>query len=241
MDPVKAKFYLASFELRCEKNSLVLRGLVSPTGITKVHFPTRVDSIWEALIGSKVEVILDGFLAVGYLVRQSVEHGSFHEIRFKDPPDDLKNYILQKTISEGVDPGWQRKFPRIPIMDGDENDLPIPNLCVVRFIGQEIFVNVMNFTLGGIRIRTLTNVLSELRVGSMVHFDLIASNGTVMPNICGEVKNIALHQSEEVGNNTITRSFGLEFKDLDPVNERRYKALIKEYCLVLQKKLSQAE
>jgi len=236
MDPIQAKFYLASFELKHEEHSIALRGLISPTGITKVHFPTKVDPIWTALVGSKVEVVVDGYTIAGFLVKQSVEHGNFHEIRFRDISPGAANYLLQKIIAEGVDPGWRRKFPRIPIVEGEESDLPIPNLCVVRFIGQEIIVNVMNFTLGGIRIRTLTNVLSELRVGSVVHFDLIATNGAVMPNLCGEVKNIAIHQSEEVGSTNITRSFGLEFKDLDPVNERRYKDLIKEYCLVLQKK-----
>lgn len=238
MDPNKAKFYLAVFEIRHMGHSLELRGLISPSGITKVHFPLKADPIWATLVGNKVDVVVDGYSISGFLAKQSVEHGNFHEIRFREMPEAVSIYLAHKIASEGVDPGWKRKFPRIPIVEGDEDDLPVPNLCVVRFIGQEVFVNVMNFTLGGIRIRTLTNVLSELRVGSIVHFDLIATNGAVLPNVCGEVKNIAIHQSEEVGSSDITRSFGLEFKDLDPVNERRYKDLIKDYCLTLQKKFT---
>jgi hypothetical protein len=112
---------------------------------------------------------------------------------------------------------------------------------MVRFVGQEHFVNVMNFTLGGLRIETMGDTLAELRVGAHLSFDLITTNGEVFANLSAEVRNIAVHERENPdGTKSSTRSFGLRFKEMDPVNDRKYRNLIREYCLILQKRFSQS-
>jgi len=58
-----------------------------------------------------------------------------------------------------------------------------------------------------------------------------------MANLNGEVRNMAVHEIEKDGRKTLTRSFGLRFVDMDPANERKYRQLIKEYCLVMKVKL----
>ena len=108
---------------------------------------------------------------------------------------------------------------------------------MVRFVGQEIFVNVLNFTLGGIRIETIGDHLGEIRVGAVLSFDLLTSTGEIMANLTAEVRNIAAHESNEDGSRRVSRSFGLRFTNMDPVNERKYRTLIRDYCLVLQKRL----
>lgn len=235
MDPIKAKFYHASIEIEKDGYSLSVKGLVSPSGATKIHFPTSADPFWLTQVGQVVQVQIDGFWLKAVLLQQFIEHGSFYELRFKDLIQPLRDYFWQRISSEGISPGWQRKFPRIPVGNNLDPDLPIPNLCIVRFVGKEIFVNVVNFTLGGIRVQTLTDVLAEVRVGTVLHFDLMASNGLLMPDLSAEIKNLSAHEGE---NGAVTRSFGLEFREMDPVNEKKYKDLIKEYCLVLQKKLT---
>lgn len=241
MDPIQTKFYQANLDLEKGKETLSVRGLVSETGVTKIFIPSGLPDFWKDQLGQLITVKLDGIKIQAIFVQQFIEHGTFFELRFRNVDEPQKNYIRQRIAVEGISPGWQRKFPRIPVNAKNDPDLPVPSLCMVRFVGQEIFVNVMNFTLGGIRIETLGDNLAEVRVGSLLHFDLVASNGAVMANLNGEVRNMAVHEIEKDGRKTLTRSFGLRFVDMDPANERKYRELIKEYCLVMKVKLGEKD
>jgi len=241
MDPVDKKFYQASFDIMSGVETLSLRGLISEDGITKIFIPTGLPEFWRTQVGQPVDLKLDGLILKAVLSQQFVEHGTFFELRFRNLKEPQRNYIRQRVSAEGISPGWKRKFPRIPIGEANDPELPVPSLCMVRFVGQEIFVNVMNFTLGGLRIETLGDNLAELRVGSVIHFDLVASNGTVMTNMSGEIRNMAVHEHEKNGYKLLTRSFGMRFVNLDPANERKYRELIKEYCLVMKMRFEEDE
>jgi PilZ domain len=239
MDPVKAKFFHASMLVEFQGNSIEMKGLVSETGVTKIFMGGNSADAWKSVVGEKVTVILGPVTLQGNLLQQFVEHGTFYEIRFFNVDEPIRDYLRQRVQAEGVNPGWQRQFPRIPVKGLDDPELKVPNLCMVRFVGQEIFANVVNFTLGGIRIETLGDSLNELRVGALLHFDLVTSNGEVLANMGAEVRNIAVHDRGSSGGSHLTRSFGLRFVDMNPVNERRYRELIRNFCVVLQKRYGQ--
>jgi hypothetical protein len=239
MDPIQPKFFQSSFEIEYEGATLSLRGLISPAGVTKIFLNTGLPEAWKGAIGETVTVRLEQMEIPGVLLQQYVEHGTFYEIKFRDLAEPVLAYLEGRMRHEGISPGWQRKYPRIPVKGYEDPELPVPNLCMVRFVGQEIFVNVMNFTLGGLRIETLGDSLGEIRVGSVLHFDLITSTGEIFANLSGEVRNIAVHDRRSVEGLSLTRSFGLRFVDMDPVNERKYRNLIRDYCMVLQKRLTE--
>jgi hypothetical protein len=234
MDPVKAKFYQANFEIESGGHSLSLKGLVSESGVTKI-FQANMPAFWDNQVGRTITLRLDRMVIEAVWLKQFVEHGSFYELRFRGLEEAHRNYIRQRIASEGISPGWQRQFPRIPVNDGQDPSLPVPSLCMVHFLGKEVFVNVVNFTLGGLRIETIDDELKELRVGSVVQFDLGTSSGGVMPNLTGEIRNVAEQERTEEGGTKKTRAFGLRIINWDPVNERKYKELIKDYCLAMQK------
>jgi hypothetical protein len=76
-------------------------------------------------------------------------------------------------------------------------------------------------------------------VNSTIHFDLITSTSEILANLSAEVRNIAVHDHKTPeGESTLTRSFGLKLIDMDPVNDRKYRALIRDYCMILQKRLT---
>jgi hypothetical protein len=237
MDPIQAKFYESNFEITYLGNSFAMRGLVSESGITKVYLSAGLPETWRERVGNPLKVKLDMFEIGAVLLQQQVSHGTFYEVRFQNLPEPARQYIRQRILAEGISPGWKRDFPRIPVSRVVDPELPVPNLCMVRFVGQEIFVNVLNFTLGGIRIETLGDHLAELRVGSMLSFDLLTSNGEIMANLNAEVRNIATHEGHADKTQQTTRSFGLRFQGMDPVNERKYRGLIRDYCTVLNKRL----
>jgi hypothetical protein len=236
MDPIKAKFFQGNFDLEHGNNKINLRGLLSEQGITKIFLTGAVPDFWKTMIGQAVVVKLDSLTISGVLIQQFVEHGSYYEVRFRGLDENQKTFLRQRTTTEGISPGWQREFPRIPLGGLADPELPVPNLCMVRFAGQEFFVNVLNFTIGGIRIETIGNSLGQVRVGAILHFDLLTSTGEILGNLSGEVRNLSEHEHTD---KTLTRSFGIRFVNLDPVNERKYKELIKAYCLILQKRLAE--
>lgn len=230
MDPVKAKFYQASFEIEIGGESIALKGLVSERGITKIFHP-HMPSFWQEQAGRTVNLTLDNMRISAVFLRQFVEHGSFYELRFHGLQEAHRNYIRQRVAGEGISPGWQRQFPRIPVNNALDPNLPVPSICMVHFLGKEVFVNVINFTLGGLRIETIHDELRELRVGALIQFDLGTSAGAVLPGLNGEIRNVA----EEERDGRKVRAFGLRIVDWNPVNERKYKELIKDYCLAMQK------
>lgn len=239
MDPINPKFVAATVEIEYQGNTLEVKGLVSATGITKIYVSSGLPPIWKTALGQEVKVRLDGLSLPGTFIQQQVEHGVVYEVKFGELEDPVKLYIEQRMRSEGISPGWKRKYPRIPVKGYDDPELPVPNLCMVRFVGQEIFMNVMNFTIGGVRIETIGDSLSEIRVGSTLHFDLITSTSEIFANLSGEVRNIAEHETNTPEGRTITRSFGLRFVNMDPVNERKYFHLIRTYCELLKKRLTE--
>ena len=236
MDPIHPKFFQSAFDIEYSGQVLNMRGLISTSGITKI-FLTELPASWKAAVGEAVTVRLDKIDIGGVLLLQHVEHGTFYEIKFRALPEPVLAYLEQRIKTDGIPPGWQRKYPRIPVKGYEDPELPVPNLCMVRFVGQEVFVNVMNFTLGGVRIETLGDNLGEIHVGAILHFDLITTPGEILANLCGEVRNIAVHDYRaNDGTTRLTRSFGLRFIDMDPVNERKYRSLIRDYCIILQKR-----
>ncbi|RYZ96781.1 MAG: PilZ domain-containing protein [Proteobacteria bacterium] len=237
MDPIQPKFYEAAFDITYQGNSFTMRGLVSESGITKIYLSAGLPDAWRERVGNPLKVKLDMFEIGAVLLQQQVSNGTFFEVRFQELPEPARQYIRRRIEAEGVSPGWKRDFPRIPVTRVVDPELPVPNLCMVRFVGQEIFVNVLNFTLGGIRIETLGDHLGELRVGSLLSFDLLTSNGEIMANLSAEVRNIATHEGSADGELQTTRSFGLRFQGMDSSNERKYRTLIRDYCTVLNKRL----
>lgn len=237
MDPIQAKFFSSSFEIEFKSQKITLKGLISDQGITKIFFPAEALEEWRHNVGQEVTVRMESLKVTGILTQQFVEHGTFYEIRFRSIDENQKHFIRQRVGSEGVSPGWQRQFPRINVDGGVRDpDLPVPNLCMVRFAGKEYFVNVLNFTLGGLRIETIGDSLKEIRVGAVIHFDLVTNTGVILANLSGEVRNMSTHEHEGKG---VTRSFGIRFVNMDPVNERKYRELIKDYCLELQKRIGE--
>jgi hypothetical protein len=236
-DPANPKFFQANVEMECNGARCEARGMISERGVTRIYLSNGPPK--EFRFDMPINVKVDFLNCQGILMKQIVEHGIFYEVQFLNLKEAQLDYIRQRVESDGINPGWQRKFPRISVVGMNETDLPVPNLCMVRFVGQEVFVNVMNFTLGGLRIETMGDALGELRVGARIQFDLMTTMGDVLRNMPGEVRNISFNEQNTKEGKVITRSFGIKLLDVDPVNEKRYKGMIKDYCLALQKKLNE--
>lgn len=233
MDPIKPKFFQCDFDLFFLSENIKFRGLVSEQGITKVYIPKDLPAVWQDAVGQAVCARIDGIDFPAVLMQQFIEHGTYFEVRFRNLDENQKKFLRQRISTEGISPSWQRQFPRIPVQKSEDPDLPVPNLCIVRFAGQELFVKVIDFTIGGLRIETIGHHLREVRPGAILHFDIATNTGVVLAGLTGEVRNVADHTHPD---KTVSRSLGIKLVELDPTNKRKYKELIRDYCLVMKQK-----
>ena len=241
MDPIQPKFLHTAFDIEYQGDTLPLRGLISLAGVTKIFLRAGLPETWKRAVGQTVIVQLGKLKIPGVLLEQEVEHRALYEIKFRELPESMRSHLESRLQAEGITPGWQRQHPRIPVKGYEDAELPVPHLCLVRLAGQEILVKVMNFTVGGIRIETLGDTLREIRVGSHLHFDLMTSRGETLFDFKAEVRNIATHEHQGGQGPSLTRSFGLMFLEIDPVSDKKYRMLIRDYCIILQKRLGDKE
>jgi len=238
VDLQQPKFFQSDFQLEFKDISLGLNGLVSASGITRIFLPEMMQDVLEGVVGEHVRVRLDGKETEAVLSQQLVADGAFYELRFRSAPEALARYIEGRAKIDGASPGWERKFPRIPVVEGKDDGLPRPNLCMLRFGGQEHIANIRDFTLGGLRVEAPAAQLSSLRAGSLLELDLVTTAGDLILNISCEVRYIAIQERPGEGELAPMRAVGLRFIEMETAADRKYKSLIQEYCVALRKRLA---
>lgn len=231
------RFVAAKLRIEFNGQSTEVDAHVSTMGATRIFFQNTLPPFLSASFGKEISIIYKNHSCTGLLIQQNVDHGIYYDIKFLKIPAEANDQIQKDIDAEGSTPSWIRKHPRITV-ESMETELPVPSLCTVYFLGQPHFVNVLNFTLGGIRVETVSDELEGLRVGAKVQFDLIATNGMVFNNMSGVVRNISTRIEQRESGAITCRSFGLQLVDMHPINEKNYKQLIKEYCLMVQKKIA---
>ena len=230
----QVKFFPADFTLEFEGSAIPLRGLLSESGITRVVPVAGLPNNWKNAYGKPCKVSLDKLQVEGVLIQHFDSGGACSLIHFTNLDDSQRSWIQRLVVSGGVFPGWQRKLPRISVETKD-SELPMPSLCTVRFAGSEIYVEVLNFTLTGLRIKAVGSQMAEARVGMRIQMDLITNRGGTITNFSVEIMNISVHDWVGGEQDSPLRYFGLKITDMSAEGKKTYKELIRDYCLAVKK------
>jgi len=215
------KFFPADFSVAFQGKQIPLRGLLSELGITRVVAIENLPSDWKNIFGKTSTITLDQFKVPGVMVQHFDAGGACTLVRFFELGSEQRDHIRKLIDSGGVLPGWQRKLPRIPV-ESEDPDLPLPSLCTLRFAGQEVYVEVKNFTLGGLGVKAMGTQLADARVGTQLQLDLITTRGDTISNFSAEIMNISVHdRALEIGDTSTLRFFGLrKFCDYDVLSTK---------------------
>jgi hypothetical protein len=234
----KAKFLSASFRLICQGTTFDLRGLISEWGVTRVYVETRPPPYIETAIGHLCTIELGRLTMKGRLSRHFSEGASFFEIRFEKMDEPQLTFLQNLMETEGIHPGWIRRYPRIPVKQAEDQKLLVITLCLIRFLGEEIFAPVQNFSLGGMGIELEgADMFRDARVGKVVNLDLMTNQGEVLKNITAEVRNVSLIESVVDGKITITKRWiGLRFQNIELEQKTRFHGLIRDLCSELKRR-----
>jgi len=226
----KAKFFRSNFQLENQGQVFELSGLVSDYGITKVSILSRPPPFIDTAFGHLIKIQIGDVAAEGLLVRNYTDLGTGYEVRFQELGEAQRIILRQRMELEGGFPEWVRKFPRISVKDALALDLPVFNMCFIRVLGGESFVSVLNFTLDGIRVEIIGDDLKDVRVGMVVHFDLLTNADISLENVSGEIRNMSVIEQEQDGERRVTRSIGIRLQPLEYVQKRKMDKLITNLC-----------
>jgi hypothetical protein len=235
-DPIFPKFLQKTFLIRHNDTAMSLSGLLSTNGITRIYSKDVDEAkILAMLVGKLIQVRLGDHDLQGVLERQFSESGAFFEVRFVNLAPTALAEIQANVNASGGAPGWHRNHPRVPVELALQSNLVVPSLCIIKTGKGEHYLNVVNFTLGGVRLETMNDVLSEVKVGEKLAFDLLTSLGEFISGLEGEVRNIGTHHLRDKSVMDVKRSFGIKLGQMSYQNDKKYKAIIKNLCESLKK------
>jgi hypothetical protein len=207
-----------------------VQALVSNYGVKYVYDEQDLPDEARATLGVDVQMSYKGIPALCRLIRESNAAGSIYSLRFVNPSKALLKEIDKDVKASGLPSPWMRGLPRLSTEVG-KLPLPVPVLAILSYNNGTHYLNIRNFTLGGLLLEYLGNDLGALGVGAMMEFDLVTSGGDKMTGMEGVITHTATEFSDGSGSSVY---FGVKFLPFSSLNEMRYRGLIREHCELLR-------
>lgn len=215
----KISVFVAGEEVR-------VQALVSTYGAKYVFDDDDFPEAARALLGSEVQVSYKGIPARCRFVRETNPAGTIYSLRFLHPSSLLLRQIEKDVATSGLPSPWMRGLPRL---DTAAKHLPIPVLAVALHGSGTFYMNVKNFTLGGLLLEYSGASVEGLAVGTRLEFDLVTNGGDKFPDIGGTVTHISAELQDSSGS-AGKFQIGIKFASMTAVTELRYRGLIREHC-----------
>jgi hypothetical protein len=207
-----------------------IQALVSVYGVKYAFDDIELPEAARTYIGYEVQMSYKGVPGRCRIIRESNNAGTIYNLRFVNPSRTLTNMIERDIRESGLPSPWMRNLPRLTT---DMKDLPAPALAVLNFRGEIHYLNVKNFTLGGLLLEFVGGMLHGVVSGTRFEFDLVTNAGEKLADVAGIVSHVSVEVNEQDG--SLSHSyFGLKFLPMDVFNETKYRELIREHCLLLR-------
>lgn len=207
-----------------------LQALVSVIGVKYAFNEVELPIEARNAIGSEIQMTYKGMPARCRIVREESPVGVMYNLRFSNPNHLLIRQIERDIRDAGLPSPWLRHLPRL---NTDVKELPSPALAVLYYRGDTHFLNVKNFTLGGLLLELVGANLPDVNTGTRFDFDLVTNQGDKFADLAGVVTRVSMEINEKDG--SLSRTFfGLKFLPMELLNEAKYRDLIREHCLLLR-------
>jgi hypothetical protein len=207
-----------------------VQALVSSYGAKYVFEDSELPQEIRELIGKELELVYRKVPVKCRVVKETNASGIVYSFRFLKPSNLLLKQIEKDIRESGLPSPWIRALPRL---NTEAKHLPLPALAVVDYGGDIQFLNVKNFTLGGLLVDYTGNSFRDLMIGEKLNFDLVTNGGDKIDNLSAVVSHLSTEYVEE--NPEANRvQFGLRFLPMNLLSEVKYKELIKVHCIGLK-------
>lgn len=207
-----------------------IQALVSEFGVKYAFDDIELPEEARTYLGYEVQMSYKGIPARCRIIRESNNAGTIYNLRFVNPSKTLVGQIQRDIRDSGLPSPWMRTLPRLST---DVADLPCPALVVLTFRGEIHYLNVKNFTLGGLLLEFTGGLMADVTSGTRFDFDLVTNSGDKLADMAGVVSHVSVEINEQ--DSSQTHSFyGLRFLPMDVLNEAKYRDLIRTHCLLLR-------
>jgi hypothetical protein len=215
----KFSVFLAGKEFR-------VQALVSIYGAKYVFDNTDLPPEGRTCLGMEVQATYKGIPARCRFVRETNGAGTIFSLRFLSPSNLLLQQIEKDVAISGIPSPWMRGLPRLTTI---AKHLPVPVLAVVQFGSATFYMNVKNFTLGGLQLEYGGGEVRDLSVGSRLVFDMVTNGGEKLHDISAIITHVAVELSESSGDDG-KYQFGVKFLPMGALSDVRFRAMIQAHC-----------
>lgn len=221
----KLSLFLAGKEFR-------VQALVSSHGAKYVFDESDIPDEARACLGVDVQATYKGIPVRCRFVREVNGTGAIYSLRFLNPTGLLLRQVDRDVAASGLPSPWMRGLPRL---NTNTKHLPVPVLAIVQMGVTTYYMNVKNFTLGGLMLEYSGDDVSHVTVGSRLLLDLVTNGGDKLPDISAQVTHLTEEKLDGGGGSRY--QFGLKLLPLSAVAEMRYRGLIRAHCEGLREEL----
>jgi hypothetical protein len=221
----KLSLFLSGKEFR-------VQALVSVYGAKYVFDDEDLPDEARSSLGLDVQAAYKGIPVRCRFLREVNGAGAIYSLRFLNPTSLFLRQVERDVETTGLPSPWMRGLPRL---NTTSKHLPVPVLAVVQTLSNTYYMNVRNFTLGGLMLEYSGSDAGHLVVGSRFMFDLVTNGGDKLPDIQAQVTHLT---EEKLDGQAGSRyQFGLKLLPLGAIAEMRYRNLIKAHCEGLRDEL----
>lgn len=221
-----------------QKITLVVSGketqaqaLVSSYGAKYVFEESELPASLREAQNSEIELIYKNIPARCRVVRETTGAGTVYSFRFVNPSNLLLKQIERDVRDSGIPSPWLRSLPRL---NASAKHLPVPALAILEYGKDTLFLNVKNFTLGGLLLEYVGPAMAAVQFGTRFNFDLVTNSGDKISDLSGLVTHVAMETNDLVDGEMSRMQFGLRFLPMGALAENQYRALIKDHCIRLK-------
>jgi hypothetical protein len=208
-----------------------VRAVVSGYGAVKIFDFDRAKAAFGELIGKVIRVKIGKHNFEMYFTREFNGEGRFYNLKFTNMDEKRKAALKKMVNQDGMDPPWQRVYPRLDAISHNER-VAVPSVAVVKFRDNIEVYRVLNFTLGGCLLESSNPAFEPLELGVPLVFDLRISNGEEITGVNGRLVRIGFEKLPEMDHRLL--SLGVKIIHMRADDLEKYRYLIRTYCEVLR-------
>jgi len=223
----KISIFLAGTEVR-------VQALVSTYGAKYVFDEEDLPEEARASLSLEVQASYKGIPVRCRFVRETNPAGTIFSLRFLNPSSLLVRQIEKDVATAGLPSPWMRGLPRLAT---SAKHLPVPVLAMVNVGAATFYMNVKNFTLGGLLLEYSGLDMEGIQIGTRLELDLVTNGGDKLPDIVGVITHVS-SEPNDVKTDSGRYQFGLKFLEMTGATEVRYRGMIREHCVGLREELA---
>lgn len=207
-----------------------VQALISTYGAKYVFEEDEIPPELLARLGDEILIHYKNIPVKTRAVKETTAFGTIYNFRFINPSRTLIKQVERDLNESGLPSPWMRGLPRLST---ETKNLPIPALVILYYKSQTYFLNINNFTLGGLQVEFVGPDLKDVVYGSKFELDLVTNFGDKIADLNAVVTHVTVEINYD-GNGADKYVYGLKLVNMPSLSAVKFRGLIRDHCLGLK-------